>query len=212
MESLQELSDLMQQGRAKNVKALTQKLLDEGVPAKKILEESFLAGMTIVGVKFKNNEIFVPEVLIAARAMNAGMDVLKPSLVRDDIEPVGTAVLGTVRGDLHDIGKNLVGMMLKGKGLKVVDLGADVPPEAFIAAAKENNAQVICCSALLTTTMKEMGNIVRAVNESDLKGKVKVMIGGAPVNAAFCASIGADRYTPDAPTCAEVAAEFCKAG
>lgn len=209
MADLQELSELMQRGRAKNVKVMTQELLDAGVSPKSILEDSFLAGMSIVGVKFKNNEVFVPEVLIAARAMNAGMDILKPYLIKEDVEPVGTVVLGTVKGDLHDIGKNLVGMMFKGKGFNVVDLGADVSAENFVEAARENNAKIIACSALLTTTMKEMGNVVKAVNASDLKGKVKVMVGGAPVNDAFCKSIGADRYTPDAASAADAALELC---
>lgn len=209
MADLQELSELMQRGRAKNVKVMTQELLDAGVSPKSILEDSFLAGMSIVGVKFKNNEVFVPEVLIAARAMNAGMDILKPYLIKEDVEPVGTIVLGTVKGDLHDIGKNLVGMMFKGKGFNVVDLGADVSAEKFVEAARENNAKIIACSALLTTTMKEMGNVVKAVNASDLKGKVKVMVGGAPVNDAFCQSIGADRYTPDAASAADAALELC---
>ena len=209
MADLQELSELMQRGRAKNVKVMTQELLDAGVSPKSILKDSFLAGMSIVGVKFKNNEVFVPEVLIAARAMNAGMDILKPYLIKEDVEPVGTIVLGTVKGDLHDIGKNLVGMMFKGKGFNVVDLGADVSAENFVEAARENNAKIIACSALLTTTMKEMGNVVKAVNASDLKGKVKVMVGGAPVNDAFCKSIGADRYTPDAASAADAALELC---
>lgn len=209
MADLQELSELMQRGRAKNVKVMTQELLDAGVSPKSILEDSFLAGMSIVGVKFKNNEVFVPEVLIAARAMNAGMEILKPYLVKEDVEPVGTIVLGTVKGDLHDIGKNLVGMMFKGKGFNVIDLGADVSAENFVEAARENNAKIIACSALLTTTMKEMGNVVKAVNSSDLKGKVKVMVGGAPVNDAFCQSIGADRYTPDAASAADAALELC---
>lgn len=209
MADLQELSELMQRGRAKNVKVMTQELLDAGVSPKSILEDSFLAGMSIVGVKFKNNEVFVPEVLIAARAMNAGMDILKPYLIKEDVEPVGTIVLGTVKGDLHDIGKNLVGMMFKGKGFNVIDLGADVSAENFVEAARENNAKIIACSALLTTTMKEMGNVVKAVNSSDLKGKVKVMVGGAPVNDAFCQSIGADKYTPDAASAADAAVELC---
>lgn len=209
MADLQELSELMQRGRAKNVKVMTQELLDAGVSPKSILEDSFLAGMSIVGVKFKNNEVFVPEVLIAARAMNAGMDILKPYLIKEDVEPVGTVVLGTVKGDLHDIGKNLVGMMFKGKGFNVVDLGADVSAERFVEAARENNAKIIACSALLTTTMKEMGNVVKAVNSSDLKGKVRIMVGGAPVNDAFCQSIGADKYTPDAASAADAALELC---
>lgn len=153
----------------------------------------------------------MPEVLIAARAMSKGVEVLRPHLVEDGVEEKGTVVLGTVKGDLHDIGKNLVRMMMEGKGLKVVDLGVDVPVEKFLDAARENDAKIICCSALLTTTMGEMRSVVEAVEASELKGKISIMIGGAPVTQSYCDQIGANRYTPDAATAADVALELCTA-
>ena len=207
MAILEEISTFLQQGRAPKVKELVQQAIDEGIEPQKILEEGLLSGMNIVGEKFKNNEVFVPEVLVAARAMNMGVGVLKPYLVQAGVESKGTAVIGTVKGDLHDIGKNLVKMMLEGKGLTVVDLGVDVPAEKFVAAAVENHAQLICCSALLTTTMGEMKNVVDAVKENGLD--VKVMIGGAPVTQEYCDSIGASSYTPDAATAADVCLGFC---
>ena len=176
-----------------------------------ILEQGLLEGMGIIGQKFKNNEVFVPEVLIAARAMSKGVEVLRPHLVEDGVEEKGTVVLGTVKGDLHDIGKNLVRMMMEGKGLKVIDLGVDVPVEKFLDAARENDAKIICCSALLTTTMGEMRSVVEAVEASELKGKISIMVGGAPVTQSYCDQIGASRYTADAATAAEVALELCTA-
>ncbi len=210
MADMQAISEFLQKGRAKEVKELTQQALDAGVKAEDILDKGLLAGMDIIGVKFKNNEIFVPEVLIAARAMTAGMEILQPKLAEGNAQARGTVVLGTVRGDLHDIGKNLVGMMMKGKGLTVIDLGTDVAPERFVEEAVANNADIIACSALLTTTMKEMGNVVNAVREANLAEKVKVMIGGAPVTDSFRETIGADHYTPDAATAAEVALGLCQ--
>ena len=211
-EILQEISELLQAGKAPKVKALVQQAIDEGVGAQDILENGLLAGMNVIGQKFKNNEVFVPEVLVAARAMNKGITVLRPLLAAEGVEEKGTVILGTVKGDLHDIGKNLVRMMMEGKGLKVVDVGIDVPAETFIDAARENNAKVIALSALLTTTMPEMKTVVDAVKASDLNGKVKVMVGGAPVTESFAESIGADSYTPDAATAAAVALDFCVAG
>ncbi len=211
MSILNEISSWLQQGRAPKVKACVQQALDEGIPASEILEQGLLDGMGIIGQKFKNNEVFVPEVLIAARAMSKGVEVLRPHLVEDGVEEKGTVVLGTVKGDLHDIGKNLVRMMMEGKGLKVIDLGVDVPVEKFLDAARENDARIICCSALLTTTMGEMRSVVEAVEASELKGKVSIMIGGAPVTQTFCEQIGASRYTADAATAAEVALELCTA-
>ena len=211
MSILNEISSWLQQGKAPKVKACVQQALDEGIPASEILEKGLLDGMGIIGQKFKNNEVFVPEVLIAARAMSRGVEVLRPHLVEDGVEEKGTVVLGTVKGDLHDIGKNLVRMMMEGKGLKVIDLGVDVPVEKFLDAARENDAKIICCSALLTTTMGEMRSVVEAVEASELKGKVSIMIGGAPVTQSFCDQIGATRYTPDAATAAEVALELCSA-
>lgn len=209
-ELLNEISTWLQKGRTPKVKELVTQALEENIPASAILEEGLLAGMSVIGEKFKNNEVFVPEVLIAARAMNGGVALLKPYLTEAGVTTKGTVVIGTVKGDLHDIGKNLVRMMMEGKGLNVIDLGVDVSPEAFVAAAKENNANIICCSALLTTTMVEMKNVVDMVAaDPEISGKVKVMIGGAPVTEAYCQSIGADRYTSDAASAADAALEIC---
>lgn len=209
MSILNEISQFLQQGRARNVKELVQKAIDEGIDPKVILEEGLISGMNIVGEKFKNNELFVPDVLIAARAMNAGTELLKPLLASAGVKAAGKVVIGTVRGDLHDIGKNLVKMMMEGKGLEVIDLGIDVPPEKFIASAKENNAQIIACSALLTTTMGEMKNVVEAAKEAGIRDSVKIMIGGAPVTQSYCESIGADLYAPDAASAADIAVRAC---
>ena len=206
---LENISTQIQAGKAKIVTELVQQAIDAGIPAQKILEEGLLAGMSIIGEKFKNNEVFVPEVLIAARAMNRGVALLKPLLVQDGVEATGKVCIGTVKGDLHDIGKNIVKMMMEGKGLEVVDLGTDVPAETFIQAAIEQNCQVICCSALLTTTMPIMAEVVKAAEAAGIREKVKIMIGGAPVTEAFCQQIGADAYTADAATAADTAASFC---
>lgn len=206
MSTLTELSEALQKGRAKLVKELVPKAIEEGLSAKSILEDGLLAGMNVVGAKFKNNEIFVPEVLVAARAMNAGTALLKPLLAEGGVEPLGKAVLGTVKGDLHDIGKNLVRMMMESKGIEVIDLGVDVAPETFVQSAKDNGCTIIACSALLTTTMPVMADVVKAVEDAGIRGDVKIMIGGAPVSEQFCQSIGADSYTPDAASAAEAAA------
>ena len=205
MDIFEEISAFVQQGRAKNVKEVVDKALTEGRAAKEILEKGLLAGMSIIGEKFKNNEVYVPEVLVAARAMNAGMEVLKPVMVGSDIESKGKAILGTVKGDLHDIGKNLVKIMLEGKGIEVIDLGVDVPAEKFIQAAVDNDAKIIACSALLTTTMSVMKDVVALADEKGVHGKVKIMVGGAPVTQNFCEKIGADFYTPDAASASDVA-------
>ncbi len=205
---LQEISEKLQQGKAKDIKVLVPQALEAGIPAKDILNDGLLAGMSVIGVKFKNNEVFVPEVLIAARAMKTGTEILKPYLVSSDVKPVGKVVLGTVRGDFHDIGKNLVKMMMEGKGLEVIDLGVDVSPEAFVSAAKEHGAGIIACSALLTTTMGEMKNVVDLCVAQGIRDKVKIMIGGAPITDAYCKEIGADAYTSDAASAAEVALSF----
>ena len=206
---LQEISLQLQAGKAKIVKTLVQQAIDEGIPAQKILEEGLLAGMNVVGVKFKNNEVFVPEVLVAARAMNQGANLLKPLLMESGVKTCGKVCIGTVQGDLHDIGKNLVKMMMEGKGLEVIDLGTDVPPETYVRTAIEENCQIICCSALLTTTMGVMADVVKPAEEAGIRDKVKIMIGGAPVTEAFCQQVGADAYTPDATSAAEKAVEFC---
>ena len=205
MSLVQEISEFLQKGRAKNVKALVQQALDEGISAKEILDDGLLNGMTIIGSKFKKNEVFVPEVLVAARAMNAGMAILEPKLIEIGNEPVGKAVVATVKGDLHDIGKNLVVMMLKGAGFEVIDLGVDVDPATFVDKAEEANADVIGMSALLTTTMSNMKDVVSLLEEKGLREKYIVMIGGAPVNESYKEEIGADYYTPDAASAAEVA-------
>lgn len=209
MSILLEISENLQQGKAKVVKELVQKAIDEGLEAKTILEEGLLHGMGIIGGKFKNNEVYVPDVLIAARAMNAGSELLKPLLASSGVKAKGTVILGTVKGDLHDIGKNLVRMMMEGKGLEVIDLGIDVPVDKFINKLKETNAQIVACSALLTTTMGEMKNVVEGLKAAGIRDNVTVMIGGAPVTDQFCKSIGADIYTPDAASAAEEAAKVC---
>ena len=208
MSTLNEISEAMQKGRAKLIKTLVPQALEEDIPAQTILQDGLLAGMDVVGRRFKANEIFVPEVLVAARAMNVGAELLKSYLSEAGVEPKGKVILGTVKGDLHDIGKNLVRMMLEGKGLTVIDLGVDVPPEKFIEAAIENDCSITCCSTLLTTTMPVMGEVVEKAVEAGVRDKVKIMIGGAPVTEAFGRSINADAYTPDATTCAEVAMQL----
>jgi len=209
MSTYTDISEALQRGRAKIVKQLIEQALSEGMQPQEIIENALLPGMSIVGEKFKNNEVFVPEVLIAARAMNAGMDLLKTHMAADGMETKGTAVIGTVKGDLHDIGKNLVRIMLEGKGLKVIDLGVDVSAEKFVEGAISNNAQLICCSALLTTTMTEMKAVVELCKEKGIRDQVKIMVGGAPVTQSFCDSIGADCYTPDAASASDAALAFC---
>ena len=202
---LTEISENLQKGKAKIVKQLVQQAIDEKIPVQQILEEGLLSGMSVIGEKFKNNEVFVPEVLVAARAMNQGAALLKPLLAESGVQAAGRVCIGTVRGDLHDIGKNLVKMMLEGKGLDVIDLGVDVSPQQFIDTAKNEGCQIICCSALLTTTMGVMGEVVQAAKDAGIRDSVKIMVGGAPVTEAFCQQIGADKYTPDATTAADAA-------
>ena len=206
---LQEISLQLQAGKAKIVKTLVQQAIEEGYPAQQILEEGLLSGMNIIGVKFKNNEVFVPEVLVAARAMNQGAALLKPLLAQDGVKASGRVCIGTVQGDLHDIGKNLVKMMMEAKGLEVIDLGTDVAPETYIQTAIAENCQVICCSALLTTTMNVMADVVKAAEAAGIRDKVKIMVGGAPVTGEFGDQVGADAYAPDATSAAELAAQFC---
>lgn len=202
---IEEISEFLQKGRAKNVKTLVQQAIDEGFDPKAVLNEGLLSGMMIIGEKFKNNEVFVPEVLVAARAMNAGLEILEPKLIEVGNEPVGRAVIGTVKGDLHDIGKNLVSMMLKGAGFEIHDIGIDAVAEDFIDKAEEVNADIICMSALLTTTMPNMKLVIDELNTRGLRNKYIVMVGGAPVNQSFCDQIGADYYTADAATAADTA-------
>ena len=209
MSILQDISTNLQIGKAKIVKTLVQQALDEGISAQDILSQGLLDGMNKVGEQLKNNEIFVPEVLIAARAMSMGTAVLKPYLASEGVQSRGKIVIGTVRGDLHDIGKNLVKMMIEGKGIEVIDLGTDVPAEKFVQTAIENQCQVICLSALLTTTMGVMADVVSEAEKAGIRDKVKIMIGGAPVTDAYCQQIHADAYTPDAASAADKVAEYC---
>ena len=210
MIDLSKLRDSLVAGKADEVRDMVKKALDEGQEVEKVLNEGLIAGMNVVGEKFKRNEFYVPEMLIAARAMKAGMEVLRPILVQKDIKSLGTVVLGTVRGDLHDIGKNLVGMMLEGAGFEIVDLGVDVSPEKFVQTAKDKKAQIVGLSALLTTTMPGMKDVINALEEEGVRNKVKVMIGGAPVTQSYADEIGADGYAPDAASAADKAKELLK--
>ena len=209
MELLDQISERLQKGRADEVRLLVQQAIDEGISAQTILQEGLISGMGIIGERFKKNEVFVPDILAAARAMNQGASLLKPLLAADGVKAVGRVCIGTVRGDLHDIGKNLVKMMMEGRGLEVVDLGTDVAPERFVQAAKEQDCQVICLSALLTTTKGVMEEVVRAAEAAGIRNSVRIMVGGAPVTEAFCRQIGADAYTPDAVTAADIAVRLC---
>jgi len=207
---LDDISLQLQAGKAKLVKELVSQAIEAGVSAQDILDKGLLHGMNIIGEKFKRNEVFVPEVMVAARAMNQGVSLLKPLLAEAGAQAVGKVCIGTVRGDLHDIGKNLVKMMMESKGLEVVDLGADVQPDQFIEAAKQENCQIIALSALLTTTMSGMEDVVKAAEAAGIRDQVKIMVGGAPVTQAFADQIGADAYTLDATSAAEIAVGFCK--
>ena len=182
---LQEISQQLQAGKAKIVKGLVQQAIDEGFAPQEILEKGLLHGMGIIGEKFKNNEVFVPEVLVAARAMSQGTAILKPLLVGENVQSAGKACIGTIQGDLHDIGKNLVKMMLESKGFEVIDLGSDVAPKVFVETAVKENCQLICISALLTTTMNIMEEVVKEAEAAGIHDKVKIMVGGAPLTAAF---------------------------
>jgi len=206
MADLQTLAEALIRGDRDTVLALTKQALDEGVSPKEILEKGLIAGMDVVGKRFKANEVYVPEVLIAARAMHAGMDVLEPALAKAGVEPVGTVVLGTVKGDLHDIGKNLVGMMLTGGGMKVIDVGTDVPAEKFVESCKAEGAAICAMSALLTTTMPHMTDVVKALKDAGVE--VKTVIGGAPVTQTYADEIGADGYAPDAASAVDKVKEL----
>ncbi|BDF58241.1 corrinoid methyltransferase [Christensenellaceae bacterium] len=200
-----DLSMYVQQGRVNNIKDTIASELEKGSNPKDLLQNGLLAGMAIVGDKFKNNQVFVPEVLIAARAMQSGIDALAGALADEKLETKGKVVLGTVKGDLHDIGKNLVKIMMESKGLDVIDLGVDVSAEKFVETALANDAQIIACSALLTTTMAVMKQVVDLLTEKGLRGQIKVMVGGAPVTEDFKNKIGADYYTADASSASDVA-------
>lgn len=210
MSTVEELSQALVKGRLPIIKQLIDKALSEGISADQILEEGLLSGMSEIGEKFKAGTVYIPEVMLAAKCMAVGTEQLKPHLAGKEAEATGTVVIGTVKGDRHDIGKNLCKLMLEGKGLRVIDLGVNVTAERFIEEAKKNDAKVICASALLTTTMPEMKRIVELAKEAGFEGEVKVMIGGAPVSQEFCDTIGADSYTKDAASCADAAVQYCK--
>jgi len=203
-----EISELLQKGRAKEIVEAVEKALGEGASPADILEKGLISGMGIIGGKFAKGDVFVPEVLVAARAMNRASAVLKPALAEAGVEPVGTAIICTVKGDLHDIGKNLVRMMIEGKGIDVIDLGVDCPAEKIVETVKTTNAKVVCLSALLTTTMLAQKEVIDALKTAGVRDKVKVMVGGAPVTQNFADEIGADAYTPDAATAADVCRTF----
>ena len=208
MEVLREIDESLQRGENEKVAELTQRAIDDGHGAAEILNDGLLAGMAVVGRKFGAHEIFLPEVLLAARAMNAGVDVLKPLLIADEVPSHGKVVIGTVKGDMHDIGKNLVGIMLKGAGFEVVDLGTDVPAERFVDTAVAEGASVIGLSALLTTTMAGMRNVVDIIRERGLEGEIKVIVGGAPLSKDFAAQIGAHGYGYDATSAVDLVKEI----
>ena len=207
---LEEISLQLQAGKAKQVKELVKQAIEEGISPQEILNKGLLSGMAVISEKFKNNEVFVPEVLVAARAMNQGSALLKPLLAEAENTAAGKVCLGTIKGDLHDIGKNLVKMMMESKGLEVIDLGTDVAPEVFVQTAINENCRIIGVSALLTTTMGGMEEVVKAAEAAGIRDSVKIMVGGAPITDAFARGIGADAFTPDAATAADVAAEFCR--
>lgn len=207
--NIEQLREALIKGRAPDVVNLVTQALQEGVAASVILNEGLCHGMGIIGERFKKNEVFVPQVLLAARAMKQGTDILKPHLIAAGVQPFATAVIGTIKGDLHDIGKNLVGMMLEGAGFKVVDAGIGVAPETFVKLAQEHQAQIIGVSALLTTTMVNMRAVVEAVRASGLVAKI--IIGGAPVTQSFCDEIMADGYSPDAASAAQLATQLVNA-
>jgi 5-methyltetrahydrofolate--homocysteine methyltransferase len=205
---LEEMQESVVIGNDSKVVELTQKALDEGAAPEEILNEGFIPGMEIVGRKFQENEIYVPEMLMSARAMKAGMKLLEPFLTEAGIEPIGKIVIGTVKGDLHDIGKNLVAMMLEGAGFEVIDAGVDVSAQKFIDMVKENKPDILCLSALLTTTMTEIKNVIEAFKEKDLRDDVKIMVGGAPLTEEYSKEIGADGYSSDAASAVDIAKEL----
>jgi len=205
MADFTKISEALIKGDAKTVKELTEQAVAEGIAPGEIIQQGLIAGMSVIAERFKKNEIYVPEVLIAARAMHAGLGVLKPLLTESETEAAEVFLIGTVKGDLHDIGKNLVAMMMEGAGFRVVDLGVDVPPEKFVEAIREHKPSIVGLSALLTTTMVAMKDTLEAIKASEFKDKVKVMVGGAPVTQNYADEIGADGYAPDASTAVDVA-------
>jgi 5-methyltetrahydrofolate--homocysteine methyltransferase len=211
MADLQALANAIINGKKDDASAITRQLLEAGGSPADILNDGLVAGMGVVGEKFKNNEFYVPEVLIAARAMKAAMELLRPKLVETGVEPVAKVAIGTVKGDLHDIGKNLVAMMLEGGGFGIVDLSVDVAPEKFVEAVRNEGCKIVALSALLTTTMPSMADTIKALQEAGVREKVKVMIGGAPVTQNYADEIGADGYAPDAASAVDKARELVAA-
>ena len=205
---LQEICAAVEKGKGKRVKELVAQAIDEGMPVKTILDDGLIRAMGIVGEKFRINEIYVPEMLVAARAMAMGLTILEPLLTASGVKPVGKVVIGTVRGDLHDIGKNLVAMMMKGMGATVYDLGVDVPDHAYVEKAEEVGADIICLSALLTTTMPAIGDVIKEFEKSGVRDKYYIMIGGAPVSQSFAEQTGANAYTPNASEAADTAKAY----
>lgn len=211
MSCFEDISSAVQRGKKKEVIPLVQHALEEGLDPTEILNKGLIDAMSIIGDKFSAGEVFVPEMLVAARAMSAGMEVLKPYLASEGAEPVGKAVIGTVKGDMHDIGKNLVRMMIESRGFEVTDLGVDVAPEVFVSFLQEHeDVDIVCCSALLTTTMPAIAATINAIEDAGLRDNVKVMIGGAPVTQSFADEVGADAYTADAGAAAVRALELMK--
>jgi 5-methyltetrahydrofolate--homocysteine methyltransferase len=204
----EEISVQLQKGRAKEVSALVEQALKQGAEPGQVLNEGLISGMNIIGEKFKNNEVFVPEVLVAARAMNAGLKILRPALLSAGVKPLGKTIICTVKGDMHDIGKNLVKIMLEGQGIECIDLGVDVDVQKIVEAVRESGAQLVCLSALLTTTMGGQKDVIDALKEAGLRDRVKVMVGGAPVTQQYADEIGADCYTLDAASAAQAARNF----
>ena len=205
---LQKIASNLYDGDDEAVAELVQQAVDQGMDVQEVLSGGLIAGMDEVGKDFKAGDLFVPEVLVAARAMHAGMGILRPLLAESEVPSAGTYIIGTVEGDLHDIGKNLVKMMLEGAGFETVDLGTDVKPDAFVDAVREHQPKVVGMSALLTTTMVNMKTTIEALEEAGLRDSVKIMIGGAPVTAAFAEEIGADAYAPDAASAVDVARDL----
>jgi len=210
MVELKELQEALFRGDILKVKEITQKALWEKIEPKEILEQGLIKGMKVVGIKFKNNEIFLPEVLLASQAMYGGLELLQPKLIKSGVKAVGKVIIGTAKGDLHDIGKNLVAMMLRGGGFEVIDLGIDVPPEKFLKASQEHQPDIVGISALLTTTMIGMMDVITIFKKAGLRNKIKVMVGGAPVTQEFANEIGADVYAPDAASAVDKARELLK--
>ena len=208
MTIIEEISEAIEKGKVKIVKELVPAAIEQGHSAQEILNDGLLHGMSIVGDRFTRNEAFVPEVLVSARAMNKGTELLKPLLAAEGSQPIGKVCIGTVQGDLHDIGKNLVKLMPESKNIEVIDLGVDVPPEKFVQTVIDEKCDICCCSSLLTTTMPMMEEVVKAMKAAGIRDQVKIMVGGAPVTQEYCDQIGADYYTDDGASCANKAKEI----